>query len=101
MGSSLLILPQNFTEPIDCAYNYNTVRHETEYCINLKHKIHELIEKNVVKIVVPNANRNPLTNYAGPTINMIDTEEELCMVKAVVLASTNYLEKVIASPSII
>ena len=67
-----------------CAYHSNSGWHDTKDCINLKSKIQYLIDQNVVKIVVPNVNSNPLTNNGGTTINMIETEDEWCMVKVIV-----------------
>ncbi|XP_015167184.1 uncharacterized protein [Solanum tuberosum] len=42
-----------------CAYHSNSVGHDTEDCVNLKHKIQDLIDQNVVSLqtVAPNVNR--------------------------------------------
>ena len=61
-----------------CAYHSNNVGHDIEDCINLKHKIQDLIDQNVVSLqtVAPNVNSNPLPNHGGVTINMIETDDD-------------------------
>ncbi|KAH0692342.1 hypothetical protein KY285_019439 [Solanum tuberosum] len=83
-------------------YHSNSVRHDTEDCINLKHKIQDLIDQRVVTLqtVAPSINSNPLPNYEGTTINMIETEDKWCMTKMIVPTGLDNLEKVVASPSI-
>ncbi|TMW98989.1 hypothetical protein EJD97_003222 [Solanum chilense] len=83
------------------AYLSISVRHDIEYCVYLKHKIQDLIDQNVVKAVLPIVDSNPLTNYGGTTINMIETEDEFCMVKVIVPTGPKNLEEIIGSPSII
>uniref|UniRef100_M1DMA7 Uncharacterized protein n=1 Tax=Solanum tuberosum TaxID=4113 RepID=M1DMA7_SOLTU len=50
----------------------------------LPSRLKDLINQKVVRTVVPSVNSNPLLNYGGATINMIETEDEWCMVKAIV-----------------
>nr|XP_010312387.1 uncharacterized protein LOC104644419 [Solanum lycopersicum] len=61
-----------------CAYHSNSVGHDTEDCINLKHKIQDLIDQEVVSLqpAVPNVNTNPLPNHGGDNLNMIETDED-------------------------
>ncbi|KAK4731886.1 hypothetical protein R3W88_024874 [Solanum pinnatisectum] len=61
-----------------CAYHSNNIGHDTEDCINLKHKIQDLIDQKVVSLqtVAPNVNSNPLPNHRGVTINMIETDDD-------------------------
>ncbi|XP_049345800.1 uncharacterized protein LOC125810336 [Solanum verrucosum] len=61
-----------------CAYHSNSVGHDTEDCINLKHKIQDLIDQKMVSLqtVEPNVNSNPLPNHGGVTINMIETDDD-------------------------
>ncbi|KAK4733993.1 hypothetical protein R3W88_008254 [Solanum pinnatisectum] len=56
-----------------CAYHSNNVGHDTEDCINLKHKIEDLIDQKVVSLqtVEPNVNSNPLPNHGGVNSNPI------------------------------
>ncbi|KAK4734356.1 hypothetical protein R3W88_008617 [Solanum pinnatisectum] len=53
-----------------CAYLSNGVGHDTEDCINLKHKIQDLIDQKVVSLqtVAPNVNSNPLSNHRGAIV---------------------------------
>ncbi|KAK4708751.1 hypothetical protein R3W88_029676 [Solanum pinnatisectum] len=85
-----------------CAYHSNNVGHDTEDCINLKHKIQDLIDQKVVSLqtVEPNVNSNPLPNHGGVTINMIKTDEDWCVTKAIVPIAHDNLERVVASLSI-
>ena len=61
-----------------CAYHSNSVGHDTEDCINLKHKIQESVNQEVVSLqtVAPNVNNNPLPNYGGVNINMIEMDDD-------------------------
>ena len=61
-----------------CAYHSNSIGHDTEDCINLKHKNQDLIDQEVVSIqtAVPNVNTNPLSNHGGVNINMIETYDD-------------------------
>ncbi|KAK4718414.1 hypothetical protein R3W88_016752 [Solanum pinnatisectum] len=85
-----------------CAYHSNSVGHDTEDCINLKHKIQDLIDQKVVSLqtVAPNVNSNPLPNHGGVTINMIETDDDWCVTKAIVPIAPDNLERAVASLSI-
>uniref|UniRef100_M0ZQD2 Gag-pro n=1 Tax=Solanum tuberosum TaxID=4113 RepID=M0ZQD2_SOLTU len=85
-----------------CAYHSNGVGHDTEDCINLKHKIQDLIDQNVVSLqtVAPNVNSNPLPNHGDVTINMIETDDDWCVAKAIVLIAPDELVRVVASLNI-
>ncbi|KAK4722115.1 hypothetical protein R3W88_012348 [Solanum pinnatisectum] len=56
-----------------CEYHSNSVGHDTEDCVNLKHKIQDLIDQRVVTLqtTTPSVNNNPMSNYGGVTINMM------------------------------
>ncbi|XP_055824288.1 uncharacterized protein LOC129892753 [Solanum dulcamara] len=84
------------------AYHSNSVGHDIETCINLKHKIQDLINREVITLqtVAPNVNSNPLPNHGGVNINMIEMEEDWCVIKAIVPTYTNSLEMAVASLSI-
>ena len=71
-------------------------------CINLKHRIHDLINDKVVTLdnVVANDNINPLSNRGSININMIETNDDGCMTKMIVLIARDELETVQASLSI-
>ena len=68
-----------------CAYHSNSVGHDTEDCINLKHKIQDLIDQEVVSLqaTTPNVNTNPLPNHGGSNVNMIETDEDWCRTKII------------------
>ncbi|KAK4728995.1 hypothetical protein R3W88_021983 [Solanum pinnatisectum] len=85
-----------------CAYHSNSVGHDTEDCINLKHKIQDLIDQKVVSSAYdsPNVNSNPLPNHGGVTINMIETDDYWCVTKAIVPIAPDNLERAVASLSI-
>ena len=84
-----------------CAYHSNSVGHDTEYCINLKHKIQDLIDQEVVSLqpVAPNVNTNPLPNHRGGNINMIETDEDERETKRITFVEQEDLEKAVASLS--
>uniref|UniRef100_M1BQB8 Gag-pro n=1 Tax=Solanum tuberosum TaxID=4113 RepID=M1BQB8_SOLTU len=86
---------------LHCAYHSVGAGHITEDCINLKHKIQDLIDQKVVTLqtVTPNINSNPVPNHGGVTINMVEVEEDLNVKKVIILANLEKLEKVVASPT--
>ncbi|XP_015081454.1 uncharacterized protein LOC107025117 [Solanum pennellii] len=101
------------TEPVDvnskfykpdqiCDYNSNGVGHDTEYCINLKHKIQDLIDQEVVSLqpAAPNVNTNPLSNHGGSNINMIETDEDWCGTKMITPIVHDDLERAVTSLSV-
>jgi len=61
-----------------CAYHSGGAGHDTEGCINLKHKIQDLIDNRVITLQAPapNVNLNTLPNHGGATINMIERDED-------------------------
>ncbi|KAK4724275.1 hypothetical protein R3W88_027054 [Solanum pinnatisectum] len=85
-----------------CAYHSNNVGHDTEDCINLKYNIQDLIDQKVVSLqtVEPNVNSNPLSNHGGVPINMIETDDDGCVAKAIVSITPVNLERAVASLSI-
>ncbi|XP_069145569.1 uncharacterized protein [Solanum lycopersicum] len=85
-----------------CAYHSNSVGHDTEGCINLKHKILELIDQEVVSLhpAAPNVNMNPLPNHGGGNINMIETNEDERETKRITPVVQEDMEKAIAFLSV-
>ncbi|XP_055806992.1 uncharacterized protein LOC129875775 [Solanum dulcamara] len=61
-----------------CAYHSNSVGHDTETCVNLRHKIQDLIDREVVTLqtATPNINNNPLPNHEGVNINVIEVGKD-------------------------
>ena len=84
-----------------CGYHSNSIRLDAEDCINLKHKIQDLIDNKVVSLqtVAPNVNSNPFPNHGAVTINMIERDDDWCVTKAIVLIAHDNLERVVASLS--
>ena len=68
-----------------CAYHSNSVGDDTEDCINLKHKIQDLIDQEVVSLqpATTNVNTNPLTNHGGDNVNMIEIDDDWCVTKMI------------------
>ncbi|XP_069146002.1 uncharacterized protein [Solanum lycopersicum] len=85
-----------------CAYHSDNAEHDTEDCINLKHKIKDLIDQEVVSLqpAAPNVNTNPLPNHGGGNINMIETDEDERETKRITHVVQEDLEKAIASLSV-
>ncbi|XP_059290921.1 uncharacterized protein LOC132044460, partial [Lycium ferocissimum] len=52
--------------------------HSTEDCINLKHKIKDLIDKREITLetAAPNMNTNPLPNHGNNGVHMIERNED-------------------------
>ncbi|XP_069146122.1 uncharacterized protein [Solanum lycopersicum] len=85
-----------------CAYHSNSVGHDTEDCINLKHKIQDLIDQEVVSLqpAAPNVNTNPLQNHGGGNINMIEIDKDKRESKRITPVVQEDLEKAVASLSV-
>ncbi|KAK4706860.1 hypothetical protein R3W88_033577 [Solanum pinnatisectum] len=83
-------------------YHSNGVGYDIEDCINLKHKIQDLIDQKVISLqtLVPNVNNNPLSNHGGVTINMIELDDDWCVTKAIVSIAPDELEKDVSSLNI-
>ncbi|TMX02855.1 hypothetical protein EJD97_019501 [Solanum chilense] len=67
-----------------CVNHSNSVGHDTEECINVEHKIQDLIDQEVVslQVVAPNVNTNPFPYHGGVNFNMIETDDDWCVTKA-------------------
>ena len=103
MGPKPVDTSSKFYKPDQrCVYHSNSFGRDTKDCINLKHKILDLIDQKVVslKTVVTNVNSNCLPNREGVTINMIETDDHWCMAKEVVPIAHEKLERDVASLSI-
>ncbi|XP_055803406.1 uncharacterized protein LOC129872442 [Solanum dulcamara] len=77
------------------AYHSGGAGHITEDCINLKHKIQDLIDQKVVTLQTagPNVNNNPPSNHGGVTINMIEIGKDWNTDKPIVPVKLDNLEK--------
>ncbi|KAK4734344.1 hypothetical protein R3W88_008605 [Solanum pinnatisectum] len=66
------------------------------------HKIQDLIDQKVVSLqtVELNINSNPLPNHGGVIINMIETDDDWCVMKAIVPIAHDNLERAVVSLSI-
>ena len=85
-----------------CSYHSNSFGHDIEDCINLKQKIQDLIEQEVVSLqpAAPNVITNPLLNHGGGNVNMIETDNDWCGMKKITQIVHDDLEKVVSSLSI-
>ena len=96
MGTKPVDVNSKFYKPEQrCAYHSNSVGHDTEDYINLKHKIQDLINQEVVSLhpAAPNANTNPLPNHGGGNINMIETDKDECETKRITPVAQEDLER--------
>jgi len=85
-----------------CAYHSNSVGNVTEDCINLKYKIKDLIDQEIVSLqpAVPNFTTNLLRNYGGSSVNMIEIDEDWCGTKMITPIVHDELERVVAALSV-
>lgn len=85
-----------------CAYHSNSVGHDAEDCLSLKHKIQDLIDRDMVilRTVNSNVNKNPLPEHGEGMDGMIEREEDWYIAKKIVPDNTIGLEKSVASLSI-
>ena len=103
MGPKPVDVNSRFYRPEQrCAYHSNSVGHDTEDCINLKHKIQDLIGQEVVSLqpAAPNVNTNPLPNHGGGNINMIEIDEDERETKRITPVVQEDLERAVASLSV-
>lgn len=79
------------------SYRPGGVGNITEHCINLKHKIQDLIHQKVITLetVNPNLNSNPMSSLGGVTINMVEFEEDTNVEKVIILANLEMIGKVV------
>ncbi|XP_015084367.1 uncharacterized protein LOC107027821 [Solanum pennellii] len=84
------------------AYHSNSFGHDTEDCINLKHRIQDLIDQEVVSLqpAAPNVNTNPLPDHGGSNVNMIEMDEDGCETKMITPIVHEDLERAVASLSV-
>ena len=68
-----------------CAYHSKSVGHDTKDCINLKHKIQDLIDQEVVNLQIagPNVNTNPLPSHGCVNIIIIEIDDDWCVTKVI------------------
>ena len=85
-----------------CAYHSTNIGNNTEDCINLKNKIQDLIDQEIVSLqpAVPNFNTNPLPNNGGSNVNMIEIDEDWCGTKMITPIVHDELERVVAALSV-
>ncbi|XP_077251880.1 uncharacterized protein LOC143891126 [Tasmannia lanceolata] len=82
------ILPRYWREDQYCAYHQGT-GHLTDNCMDLKHKIQDMIEAKKIVVSMPNITRNPLPTHAArppPTVGEIFTEEHICDLASLICA---------------
>ncbi|XP_069152059.1 uncharacterized protein [Solanum lycopersicum] len=86
-------------KPVDVNSN---VGHDIEDSINLKHKIQDLIDQEVVSLqpTVLNVNTNLLPNHGGGNINMIETDEDECETKRITPFAQEDLERAVSLLSV-
>lgn len=86
---------------VDQHYSYHSegAGHSTKDCINLKHKIQNLIDQKFItlQIAPPNINNNPLPNHRGANMHMIENEEDWKASEALVKINLEALEQAVAS----
>ncbi|KAF3647602.1 hypothetical protein FXO38_18599 [Capsicum annuum] len=80
----------------NCAYHSGAAGHNTEDCVNLKHKIQDLIDQKDITLQspTPNVNSNPLLNHGVPTVNMIEIEGEWTSSKAITKVNSEGLKRI-------
>ena len=103
MGPKWTDTSSNFYRPYQrCSYHSNSVGHDTKYYINLKYKIQDLIDQDVVSLqtAAPNVNTNPLPSHRGVSINMIETNDDWCVTKVITLVVHDEIQKVVAPLSV-
>lgn len=91
-----------YRSDLHSAYHSGGAGHNTEDCINLKHKIQDLIDQKVITLhtVTPNVNSNLMPNHGGVTSNVIKVEEDLYVEKVIISDNLEKLEKVVSAPTI-
>ncbi|XP_060216709.1 uncharacterized protein LOC132644150 [Lycium barbarum] len=82
-----------------CAYHSGGYGHSTKDCINLKHKIQDLIDKRkiILETVTPNVNTNSLPNHGNNRVHMIERNKDWEACRVLVLKAVESLEQIVAS----
>ena len=68
-----------------CAHHSDSVGHDTKDCINLKHKIKDFIDQDMVSLnlVALNVTNNTLPNNGGSNVSIIETDDDWCGMKVI------------------
>ncbi|XP_059314844.1 uncharacterized protein LOC132065452 [Lycium ferocissimum] len=85
-----------------CAYHSNQVGHTTEYCINLRHKLQDMIDNHelILEPTPPNVDTNPLPKHGGNQIHMIERGDEWEESLVIIRPDIEGLESTVASLSL-
>ncbi|XP_059288162.1 uncharacterized protein LOC132041467 [Lycium ferocissimum] len=85
-----------------CAYHSNQVGHTTEYCINLRHKLQDMIDNHelILEPTPLNMDTNPLPKHGGNQIHMIERGDEWEESPAIICPDIEGLESTVASLSL-
>ena len=91
-----------FRVDLRCAYHSGGAGNDTEGCINLKHKIQDLIDNRVIilQALSTNVNLNPLPYHGEATINMIESDEDWLANGTIGKTNVNSLIPTVASLTI-
>ncbi|XP_060170656.1 uncharacterized protein LOC132601591 [Lycium barbarum] len=93
---------QWYRPDLTCAYHSNQAGHPTEYCINLRHKLQDMI-KNRELILEPtpsNVDTNLLPKHGGNQIHIIERGDEWEESPTIIRPNVEGLESTVASLSL-
>lgn len=87
-------LPANYNANSRCEFHSGGVGHDVENCMALKYKVQDLIDSKAIQFTLgsgPNVLQNPMPPHAGPSVNVIEIEQGLSLIKDVKLLKTPLL----------
>lgn len=87
-------LPENYNANARCEFHSRGVEHDIENCLAFKHKVQDLLESKAIQFTPdsgPNVIQNPMPPHAGPSVNVVEVEQGLNLVRDVRLLKTPLL----------
>ena len=67
-------LPHGYDVNSRCDFHDGSPGHTTKKCLELKFKVQDLLELNIISFTLegPNVKGNPMSGHIGPTINVVE-----------------------------
>lgn len=87
-------LPANYNANARCEFHSKGIGHDVENCMALKYKVQDLIDSKATQFTPdsgPNVIQNPMSPHAGPSVNVVEVEQGLNLIKDVELLKTPLL----------
>lgn len=94
-------IPSFIDHDLHCAYHSGGAEHIIEDCINLKHKMQDLLYQKVVTLhtSIRNVNSNLMSSHRLMIINVVKVKEDCSVEKVIISTNLEKLNKFVSSPT--